>query len=138
MMENISVFKITLIFILSAFLTGCESTYTNQIDQQEQEHDKRMRRAILAMSEDLKNRPTLKGFWNNFAQLGSSLGPALKAYHDEENNYREYDCKRFYQNFQGCCSYHEGVAGCYDYYVICNDDTISRDCRCTTSICKVY
>lgn len=52
--------------------------------------------------------------------------------------YKKDDCKNLYQSFRGCCSYHGGVAGCYNYYVICNDGTISRTCRCSTSYCVAY
>lgn len=39
------------------------------------------------------------------------------------------------QNFQGCCSWHGGVAGCYNYRVVCNDKTYSPTCRCSVPYC---
>lgn len=57
---------------------------------------------------------------------------------DNSNYYFDDDCRNYYQNFRGCCSYHGGVAGCYNYYVICNDNTISPTCRCSINYCVVY
>jgi hypothetical protein len=39
------------------------------------------------------------------------------------------------ENFQGCCSWHQGVTGCYNYRVICNDGTVSPSCMCTVPYC---
>ena len=58
----------------------------------------------------------------------------------KDNNYYYYndDCRNYYQNFQGCCSYHTGVARCYKYYVICNDGTVSPSCECDIFYCVAY
>lgn len=53
--------------------------------------------------------------------------------------YNNDDCRNYYQNFQGCCSRHGGIAiGCYNYEVICNDNTISPTCTCSINYCIVY
>lgn len=42
-------------------------------------------------------------------------------------------CKRGY--YQGCCSHHEGLLGCLNYEVICQDHTISESCTCPYRKC---
>jgi len=34
----------------------------------------------------------------------------------------------------GCCSWHDGIAGCSDGRVVCNDGTYSPSCTCNSSI----
>lgn len=52
--------------------------------------------------------------------------------------YLDDDCKNYYQSFQGCCSWHGGVAGCYNYDVICNDGEVSPSCECGIFYCTAY
>lgn len=66
---------------------------------------------------------------------GSTYSPIYYS----EDDYSEDDCKKYYQVFPGCCSGgHGGVAGCYDFHVICNDGTRSRSCECNIFYCRAY
>lgn len=60
-----------------------------------------------------------------------------KREHNRGNYYTAYptipNCPVGY--YQGCCSYHQGIAGCHNYRVVCNDGQYSPSCQCGSNYC---
>lgn len=91
------------------------------------------------LSQDLTNIAIVGGVGYGLYRLYniSSKSEDVNNYNTTENkNYPS--CRESYQDFQGCCSYHHGVLGCYGYEVYCIDGTISPTCTCTVPICVLY